>query len=415
MRTLATTFASLGLAVAALGGLASPAAAQAPRVVDVVEVKGLVDDIVVDYLTKAVAAAERSSSEALILQVDSTGGVTNPARIDRLTDRIRTSRVPVVAWIGGSGRPRAYGQAFTLVSSTALIGVSPGSRLGQGPGRASAANLGNRTMGRAEALRSKVADLDAPTLGDLIVSLDGRLVAGERLDTADVVQRGGQPRREPNVQARFSKLPLMARLLHAVTNPWVAYLLLMAALLLFVFELYTAGIGVAGVTGAMSFVLAAHGLAALPTRTSSLILIGVGVLGYTIDLQAGAPRTWTVLGTAALAVGSVRLYDGLAVPLPALAAVLAGTALAMVAGMPAMLRTRFSTPTIGRASMIGQLGVATSEVAPEGTIELAGAPWPARTNRATPIAAGDAVRVVAIDGLLLEVEPESGGARDYRR
>jgi membrane-bound serine protease (ClpP class) len=86
----------------------------------------------------------------------------------------------------------------------------------------------------------------------------------------------------------------------------------------------------------------------------------------------------------------------------------------MVAGMPAMLRARFSTPTIGREAMIGELGAASAAVDPEGTVRVRGALWRARTNRATPIAAGDIVRVVAIDGLLLEVEPEVGGAREAR-
>jgi membrane-bound serine protease (ClpP class) len=82
--------------------------------------------------------------------------------------------------------------------------------------------------------------------------------------------------------------------------------------------------------------------------------------------------------------------------------------------MPAMVRARFSTPTIGRQSMIGEMGTALAAIEPEGTVEVRGAPWRARTNRATPIASGANVRVVAIDGLLLEVEPETGGARDAR-
>ena len=89
-----------------------------------------------------------------------------------------------------------------------------------------------------------------------------------------------------------------------------------------------------------------------------------------------------------------------------------GTALFMVAGMPAMVRARFSTPTIGRESMVGEMGTALADVSPEGTVEIRGAQWRARTNRATPISAGQPIRVVAIDGLLLEVEPEAGGARD---
>jgi membrane-bound serine protease (ClpP class) len=65
--------------------------------------------------------------------------------------------------------------------------------------------------------------------------------------------------------------------------------------------------------------------------------------------------------------------------------------------------------------MVGEQGAALADIAPEGTVQVRGAPWRARTNRATPIMAGASVRVVAIDGLLLEVEPEDGGARDYRR
>jgi membrane-bound serine protease (ClpP class) len=64
--------------------------------------------------------------------------------------------------------------------------------------------------------------------------------------------------------------------------------------------------------------------------------------------------------------------------------------------------------------MIGDTGLALDAVAPEGRVEVRGAPWRARTNRATPIEAGAVIRVVGIDGLVLEVEPESGGARDYR-
>ena len=91
-----------------------------------------------------------------------------------------------------------------------------------------------------------------------------------------------------------------------------------------------------------------------------------------------------------------------------------GIAVTMFSGMPAMVRTRFGTPTIGRESMVGEEGTAVSDVDPDGTVRIRGALWRARTNRATPISAGEVVRVVEIDGLLLEVEPEEGGAKDYR-
>jgi len=114
-----------------------------------------------------------------------------------------------------------------------------------------------------------------------------------------------------------------------------------------------------------------------------------------------------------LLIGSWQLFPGdLAVPWLVIVAMSGAVALFMLSGMTAMLRARFSTPTIGRESMIGQMGEATTGIDPEGMVDLKGGSWRARTNRATPIPAGERIRVVAIDGLLLEVEPESGGAKD---
>jgi membrane-bound serine protease (ClpP class) len=91
-----------------------------------------------------------------------------------------------------------------------------------------------------------------------------------------------------------------------------------------------------------------------------------------------------------------------------------GTTLFMLAGMTAAVRSRFSTPTVGREGMVGEMGQAEVDVAPDGVVRVRDALWRARTNRATPIRAGDPVRVVEVQGLVLEVEPELGGARDHR-
>jgi membrane-bound serine protease (ClpP class) len=211
----------------------------------------------------------------------------------------------------------------------------------------------------------------------------------------------------------FSKPGLVHRLLHTVSSPAVAFLLLVVGLLLLVFEFFTAGVGVAGVTGAGSLVLAGYGLAVLPTQPWALGLVALGVFGYAVDVQTGVPRFWTVIGGVALAAGGWFLYDdGLSPGLLPWIVVTVGTPLLMVGGMAGMVRSRFSTPTIGRESMIGEQGVAVGAVNPEGTVKVRGALWRARTNRATPIPGGDTVRVAAIDGLLLEVEPLEGAARD---
>ena len=86
----------------------------------------------------------------------------------------------------------------------------------------------------------------------------------------------------------------------------------------------------------------------------------------------------------------------------------------MLGAMTAVIRARFSTPTIGREAMVGELGDAEVDVAPDGVVTIRGSRWRARTNRATPSRAGDRVRVVEVAGFVLEVEPEEGGAKDYR-
>ena len=91
-----------------------------------------------------------------------------------------------------------------------------------------------------------------------------------------------------------------------------------------------------------------------------------------------------------------------------------GTALFMFFGMPSMVRTRFSTPTIGRRWMIGEMGDAVTAVNPNGTVRVRDAVWQATTNRATPVQAGEPVRVIGIERLILQVEPEVGAAKDYR-
>src|SRR5690606_12158691 len=115
-----------------------------------------------------------------------------------------------------------------------------------------------------------------------------------------------------------------------------------------------------------------------------------------------------------LVVGSVWLYEGMSLSWITLLVGILGTCLGMISGMPAIVRTRFSTPTIGREWVRGEMGVAESAVDPDGVVLVRDALWRARTNRATPIPVGGSIRVVEISGLILEVEPEEGAARDYR-
>jgi membrane-bound serine protease (ClpP class) len=363
-------------------------------VVDVIEVNGLIDPVTADFITRAVTASERSTppSAAVVLQLDSPGVALSATRLRTLLAWLGESTVPITVWVGPSGA-QAGGGSVALARVAAAVGRAPGATLSGGaPG---AVDLGV-----------------APTIGDFIVGLDGKRLNGRILHTAKVIKGGAQPRRQPTVAVRFAKPTLLGRLLHTAASPSVAYLLLLIGLTLVVFELFTAGVGVAAAVAAACLVLAGYGLDVLDVHWWALALLGLGVLGFAIDIQAGVPRTWSVIGTLALVGGSVGFSSAHRPSLLSMAFGCVGVALAMVAGMPSMVRARFSTPTIGRESMVGETGRAVAAVAPDGTVEVRGAPWRARTNRATPIPEGDPVRVVAIDGLVLEVEPLEGAAKD---
>jgi len=378
--------------------------------VSVLEVSGLLDRVLVDFIETQIDSAEGNGAVALVLQLNSKGAVAADDRVDALVERIEASSVPVDVWIGPSGSTAA-GDTTKVLAAARTVGVAPKSQveitkalLGDGSLRGDAA-VGD-TVGADAAVELGLADNAAPTIGEFILGLDGV--------ESKVVGTGADRQRQPVTQARFSQLPLGSQLMHTVASPPVAYLLFVIGLGLILFELFTAGVGVAGMVGAGSVVLGAYGLAALPTNPAGVGLLLIAMGGYGIDVQTGVPRVWSAIATTAFVLGSFVLFDGISLSWITLLVAIVGMTLAMVGGMPAMVRTRFSTPTIGREWMVGETGVAVGDVSPDGIVTVRDAPWRARTNRATPIDAGQQVRVVSIDGLLLEVEPLEGSARDYR-
>jgi membrane-bound serine protease (ClpP class) len=218
---------------------------------------------------------------------------------------------------------------------------------------------------------------------------------------------------------RFFKLGLVPRLLHTVASPSSSYLLTTVGLALLVFEFFTAGVGVAGLVGAVALLFGTSGLGALPLNGFSLVLFLLAFLAFAVDVQVGVPRFWTGAGMFLYVVSSFTLYrevDGLTLR-PGwitLVACISGVALTYVVGMPSMTRTRFATPTIGRDNLVGCTGTASGDINPVGVALVNGARWRARVNRSTPLTDTQQLRVVGIDGITLEVEPLEGGARDYR-
>jgi membrane-bound serine protease (ClpP class) len=284
--------------------------------------------------------------------------------------------------------------------------------------------LTNGSMGFLEARDQKVLkfstdDRGVPVLRNMLFALDGLTVNGKQLDTVvDALDDNGQVVREATT-ARFFKLGLVPRLLHTVASPASAYLLISIGLALLIFELFTAGIGVAGLVGAVCTVLASIGMSYVPVNGTGLVLLLLAMVAFAVDVQVGVPRLWTGVGLVLYVISSFSLFEsvGAHVMRPSwitLATCIGGMALTFIVGMPSMTRTRFATPTIGREWLIGREGIAVGAISPNGTVRIDGAEWRARTNRATPLVDAQGLRVVAIDGVTLEVEPLEGGARDYR-
>ncbi len=395
-------------------------ATDAPATVVVVEAAGLLDEVLVSYIEDQIDEAGAAGYTAVVLQLNSPGAVVSDQRIISLARRMRDSTVPIAVWVGPSGA-QARGAAAQLVAVATPGGLAQGARVGKsGPQILPSDEFGRLWGDQAVRMESAfvrggdgdapaIRDLGlvlAPTLGDFVVDLEG-------VPTHEVTQ-GDQIRREPEAEVRFTQLPLIGQLMHTVASPSVAYLLLAIGLGLLVFELYTAGVGVAGVVGAGCLALGSYGIAALPIHVWALAALILSFVAFAVDVQTGVPRFWTAVGFALFLVGTLFLYDGVGLSWITMLVGLGGAALTFLSGMPSMVRTRFSTPTIGRDWMIGEMGMALTAVSPGGTVSVRSARWPARTNRATPIAVGDRIRVIGIDGVVLEVEPEEGGAKDYR-
>lgn len=443
-RVRAIALAALVLAAfsASMGEAGSATRDGGTRGIVIVQVNGLLDPPNAALITKSLRDAERTRASLVAVQLSASGAVD--VHTDALVRAVSESSVPVAVWVGPSGGQArgasallALAASYTSVASGAHIGpIAPidfghphasGQRdaaervLTRRPGADLDAIFGHGLSGK-DAVAHKLIDGTEPTVGQFIAALNGKVLStasGDvRMRTAKVVGVGENRKIQANQGVRFRKLDLTQQLAHTLGAPWVAYFLFIAGLALMLLEFYTASVGIAGVVGAIALVGGSFGFSHLPVAPWAVGLLVLGMFGLAIDLQAGGLGPWTFIGAGALIAGSLWLYNGATALDPAwwiLVLVCGSTLLFVLSGMTAMVRSRFSTPTIGREELIGEMGVAEVGVDPEGVVRVRDALWRARTNRATPIAAGDSVRVVAVEGVLLEVEPEAGGARDYRK
>ena len=402
-------------------------AAQEERTVEVVDLRGVLDDRAVDFVLDAVrGAAESGTVEVVVLQIDAPGAVASMEKLEALASLVEAPPVPLVVWVGPEPA-RAYGGVAQLVALAPLRVAAPGVEVGYlAPTRAGGdepplasglpSELASEVV-RVEGPIPGLVDETVPSLRQLLQELDGRsLEVGGREVVLSTVRPFVGPDgregvtvlptviREPDPLSKFLRLPL---------RPEVALFLLVAGLAVAAFEFYAIGPGLAAATAALSVGLAGYGMAVLPVRWWAVALV-VGAMGVLIlSYQRGGSAVLTGGSLAVLAVTGFFFTDGA----PQISPGVPGVVLTVVAAgfffllaMPTVARSRLSTPTIGREDLVGRTGVAVEALDPDGVVEVDGARWQGTAHREAGIGPGDAIVVTGVDGWVLEVDPLEGNA-----
>lgn len=331
--------------------------------VDVFQVSGLFDEILVDSIEQAIDRSAANGAQAIIIQLNTGGAVVSRARMGELLDHVANAPIAVGVWVGQSRAASAYGLPAQLMAVADVTAMVPGSRLGHigdplsvngkpidfGP---VTPDLRHGTMTFEEAraagvLKLTTTDEGVPTVRNMVAAMDGVTARGRTLDTV-VQDTSGDTAQGVSTLVRFSGLGLMDELMHTVASPEMAYLMFVIGMALLVFEFFTAGVGVAGVVGAGCLILGCYGLAALPARPLAIAALILAMLAFAVDTQVGVPRFWTGVGVVLFIAGSWFVFrdlpgTSLRPGWITLGVGIIGIALTFIIGMPSMVRTRFAT------------------------------------------------------------------------
>lgn len=401
----------------------------------VMEIDGAIAPASLQYLERAVKVAERNNAEALILQLNTPGGAIST--MSDMVQVIRSSSVPIVVYI--SPRGAMAGSAGTLITlaghasamapETIIGAASPinsdGSDIGEtakakeiealkATVRTLAARRGEdaialaeatieeaRAVSANEAYQAGLVDFIANDLGDLLEELNGFevMVLGETY-----------PLNTANTRVEDIPLTLIEQLLKMLTDPNIVFLLIAIGTQALFIELGSPGGWVAGFIGVVALVLAVYGMGILPVNWFGLIFIIVSFVLFILDVKAPTHGALTAAGIGSFIVGALVLFNSpgtpefgrVSVPLVITVAVL--IALMFTAILSFALRALKAPVRMGQKSLVGKQGVATTDFAPDGNVRVNSELWSAeKVDLTEPIAKGERIEVVEVEGLRLKV------------
>ena len=447
-----TAFGQEGTAVTDSAATDSAAADTAPGraapFVYQVVIDGPISPASAEFLTDAIERAEDEGAAAIVVELDTPGGLVDSTR--DIVQAILASRVPVVVYVAPSGaRAGSAGVFVTLAAHVAAmapstnIGAATPIQMGGAPMPGGPTSPPDTTNGEAgdgdpgalerkimndtiafirtiserrgrnadwaeravregasitetEALAENVVDLVAPSLPALLDQIDGREV--EVLDRTVTLDTA-------NAEVRRIEAGLRFRILDTIANPNIAFVLMLIGIYGIFFELMNPGAILPGVVGGISLLLAFFALQALPVNYAGILLILFALVLFIAEVKVASYGLLTVGGVVAFVLGATMLFDApgslvrvsWSVIVPA--ALLTAGFFAFVMGLA--WRTYKSRPTTGKEALVGERGRVTARIDPVGVVSVHGELWRGRAEE--PIEVGAEIVVVAVDGLTLTV------------
>jgi len=413
--------------------VAAMAAQGAPKVV-AVNVDSVIHPITVEIVGNAIDEAVRQNAAAVLLRLNTPGGLLDATR--EITSRIVATPVPVIAYVTPSGG-RAASAGFFLLESADVAAMAPGTSTGASSPvllfgqmdpverskvendaaawlrslvtkRGHNAELAEQTIRQAKAFTEKEAlddhliDLIAPDERRLLDMLDGRET--RRFDgQTDVLHTRG-------AEIVAYRLSLRERLMQAIADPNIGFVLLVLGALGVFAEFQAPGLIFPGVAGCILALLGLSSLAVLPINWTGAALLVLAIALFILEAKFASHGVLGAGAAVAMVLGAVLLINGppeLRIHLSTAIAVALPFALITMLLVTVVVRSRTQRSVVGEQTLVNQIAQARTALAPAGTVFVRGEYW--RAVSTMPVEQGGDVRIVGMDGMTLRVEPAGHG------
>jgi len=401
----------------------------APKIV-AVTVDGIIHPVTVEIISHAIDQASRDNAAAVLIRLNTPGGLLDATR--EITSKIVASPVPVIAYVTPSGG-RAASAGFFILESADLAVMAPGTNTGASSPvlegetmdpvmrkkvendasawlrsivtkRGRNSDLAEKTIREAKAFTEKEAlddhliDLIEPDQTALLNAVDGRTIS--HFDgRQQVLHTAGAEVTEYRLTAR-------ERIIAAVADPNVAFIMLVLGALGIYVEFTSPGLIFAGVLGGILALLGLSGLAVLPINWIGAALLILGVSMFVLEAKFTSHGVLGIGGSIAMVLGALLLVNGppeLRIHLSTALAVTIPFAIITMFLVSLVIRARSGKVVMANGGLLNEVGQARTALSPDGKVFVHGEYWDAVSS--APVDAGGAVRVVSIDGMKLHVEP----------